>query len=144
MTLFFSAFIIFLLRRADHSLGTMRVLLVNKNKPGYAALIGLFESAIWIVAVSQVVKDINDPILIASEQRIYTQMFRKQKIQSVYFYPTFHFVYTPLLKMPHFSMTHFSMPHFSKCPTFLCPTFENAPLFHTPLFKMLHFCERSI
>ncbi|MEE2930961.1 MAG: DUF5698 domain-containing protein [Bacteroidota bacterium] len=44
----------------------MRVLLVNKNKPGYAALIGLFESAIWIVAVSQVVKDINDPILIAS------------------------------------------------------------------------------
>lgn len=66
MTLFFSAFIIFLLRLADQSLGTMRVLLVNKNKPGYAALIGLFESAIWIVAVSQVVKDINDPILIAS------------------------------------------------------------------------------
>tara|TARA_B100001029_G_scaffold158971_1_gene145986 strand:- start:492 stop:992 length:501 start_codon:yes stop_codon:yes gene_type:complete len=66
MTLFLSAFIIFLLRLADQSLGTMRVLLVNKNKPGYAALIGLFESAIWIVAVSQVVKDINDPILIAS------------------------------------------------------------------------------
>ena len=64
MSLFFSALIIFLLRLADQSLGTMRSLLVNKNKPIYAALIGLIESAIWIIAISQVVKDINDPILI--------------------------------------------------------------------------------
>ena len=66
MDLIFSAIIIFLLRLADQSLGTMRSLLVAKNKPIYAALIGLVESAIWIVAISQVVKDIDDPVLIGS------------------------------------------------------------------------------
>ena len=44
MNLFFSALIIFLLRLADQSLGTMRSLLVNKNKPIYAALIGLIDN----------------------------------------------------------------------------------------------------
>ena len=66
MELIFSAIIIFSLRLADQSLGTMRALLVSKNKPLYAALIGLVESAIWIVAISQVIKDIDDPILIAA------------------------------------------------------------------------------
>ena len=66
MDLIISALIIFSLRLADQSLGTMRALLVAKNKPIYAALIGLFESAIWIVAISQVVKDIDDPVLIGS------------------------------------------------------------------------------
>ena len=66
MELIFSAGIIFLLRLADQSLGTMRALLVAKNKPIYAALIGLIESAIWIVAISQVIKDIDDPVLIGA------------------------------------------------------------------------------
>ena len=66
MDLIFSAFIIFSLRLADQSLGTMRALLVSKNKPIYAAFIGLVESAIWIVAISQVIKDIDDPVLIGS------------------------------------------------------------------------------
>jgi uncharacterized protein YebE (UPF0316 family) len=66
MELIFSALIIFSLRLADQSLGTMRSLLVAKNKPIYAALIGLIESAIWIVAISQVIKDIDDPVLIGA------------------------------------------------------------------------------
>ena len=66
MELLFSALIIFSLRLADQSLGTMRALLVSKNKPIYAALIGLVESAIWIVAISQVIKDIDDTILIVA------------------------------------------------------------------------------
>ena len=66
MELIFSALIIFSLRLADQSLGTMRSLLVAKNKSIYAALIGLVESAIWIVAISQVIKDIDDPVLIGS------------------------------------------------------------------------------
>ena len=66
MELIFSALIIFSLRLADQSLGTMRTLLVSKNKPIYAALIGLVESAIWIVAISQVIKDIDDPVLIVA------------------------------------------------------------------------------
>ena len=66
MELIFSALIIFSLRLADQSLGTMRALLVAKNKSIYAALIGLVESAIWIVAISQVIKDIDDPVLIGA------------------------------------------------------------------------------
>lgn len=66
MELFFSALIIFCLRLADQSLGTMRNLLVNKSKPIPAALIGLLESAIWVLAVSEVIKDIYDPFLIGA------------------------------------------------------------------------------
>ena len=65
MDLFISAFIIFSLRVADQSLGTMRARLVSRNKPIYAALIGLVESAIWIIAVAKVINDIDKPILIA-------------------------------------------------------------------------------
>ena len=64
MDMVFAALLIFSLKLADTSLGTMRTLLVSKNKPIYAALIGLLESAIWIVAISRVIKDINDTALI--------------------------------------------------------------------------------
>ena len=66
MDLIFSASIVFSLRLADQSLGTLRALLVNKNRPIYAALIGLIESAIWIVAISQVVNDMDGPVLISA------------------------------------------------------------------------------
>ena len=66
MELFFSALIIFSLRLADQSLGTFRSLLVSKNKPIYAAFVGLIESAIWILAISQVIRDLNDPVLIGA------------------------------------------------------------------------------
>jgi len=64
MGLFSSALIIFVLRLIDQSLTTIRGLVVSK-KPMLGAFIGLVESAIWIVAVSQVIKDIDDPILIS-------------------------------------------------------------------------------
>ena len=64
MDLLIATIFIFVLRLADQSLGTMRTLLVNKNRPVYAAFLVFIESAIWIIAVSQVIKDINDPILI--------------------------------------------------------------------------------
>tara|TARA_B100001287_G_scaffold44041_1_gene33166 strand:+ start:1914 stop:2411 length:498 start_codon:yes stop_codon:yes gene_type:complete len=63
MTLFLSALLIFVLRLIDQSLTTVRALVVSK-KPIFGAFIGLVESAIWILAVSQVIKDINDPVLI--------------------------------------------------------------------------------
>ena len=65
MDLFCAALIIFCLRLADQSLGTMRSRLVSRDKPIYAALIGLIESAIWIIAVAKVINDIDEPILIA-------------------------------------------------------------------------------
>ena len=65
MNLFLSALLIFILRLIDQSLTTIRALVVTK-KPVLGAFIGLVESAIWILAVSQVIKDINDPVLIAA------------------------------------------------------------------------------
>ena len=65
MTLFLSALLIFILRLIAQSLTTIRALVVTK-KPVLGAFIGLVESAIWILAVSQVIKDINDPVLIAA------------------------------------------------------------------------------
>jgi uncharacterized protein YebE (UPF0316 family) len=65
MTLFLSALLIFILRLIDQSLTTVRALVASK-KPFLGALIGLIESAIWILAVSQVIKDIDDPVLIAA------------------------------------------------------------------------------
>ena len=65
MNLFLSALLIFVLRLIDKSLTTVRALVVSKN-PVLGAFIGLIESAIWILAVSQVIKDINDPVLIAA------------------------------------------------------------------------------
>lgn len=65
MKIFIAALIIFFLRLADQSLGTVRALLITKNKPYYAGLVGLVESVIWILAVSKVIGDINDSILIA-------------------------------------------------------------------------------
>jgi uncharacterized protein YebE (UPF0316 family) len=64
MEILISAISIFFLRLADQSLGTIRALLVSKNRSFYAALIGLVESGIWVIAVSKVVRDVNDPILI--------------------------------------------------------------------------------
>ena len=64
MEILISAISIFFLRLADQSLGTIRALLVAKNKSFYAALIGLVESGIWVIAVSKVVRDVDDPILI--------------------------------------------------------------------------------
>ena len=65
MNLFLSALLIFVLRLIDQSLTTVRALVVTK-KPVLGAFIGLVESAIWILAVSQLIKDINDPFLIAA------------------------------------------------------------------------------
>ena len=50
---------IFSLRLADQSLGTMRALYINRNRPLQAAMLGFVESAIWIVAISQIIKDVN-------------------------------------------------------------------------------------
>ena len=65
MKIFIAALIIFFLRLADQSLGTVRALLITKNKPFYAGLVGLVESVIWILAVSKVIGDIDDSVLIA-------------------------------------------------------------------------------
>ncbi len=63
MNLFLSALVIFVLRLIDQALTTIRGLVVSK-KPFLGALIGLVESAIWIIVVSKVINDIDEPVLI--------------------------------------------------------------------------------
>ena len=70
MDILLAALSIFFLRLLDQTLGTLRVLYVNKGKPVFGAVMGFIESAIWVVAISQVIQDLNDPFL--------KQMFQKQ------------------------------------------------------------------
>ena len=55
MNIFIAALSIFLLRLLDQTLGTLRLLYVNKGRPGLGALLGFAESAIWVVAISRVI-----------------------------------------------------------------------------------------
>ena len=62
MDIILGAVLIFSLRLIDQTLGTLRLLYVNKGKPGLAAILGFVESAIWVVAISRVIQDLNDPL----------------------------------------------------------------------------------
>ena len=64
MNIFLAVIYVFLLRLIEQALGTLRSLYVNKGKPKLGALLGFIESAIWVIAISQVIKDLNDPLLI--------------------------------------------------------------------------------
>ena len=55
MNILVAALSIFLLRLLDQTLGTLRVLYVNKGKPVFGAVLGFVESAIWVVAISRVI-----------------------------------------------------------------------------------------
>jgi uncharacterized protein YebE (UPF0316 family) len=46
---------IFALRVCDVSLGTLRYIMIARNKRRVAAILGFFEVTIWVVAISQVV-----------------------------------------------------------------------------------------
>ena len=62
MDIILGAVLIFSLRLIDQTLGTLRLLYVNKGKSGLAAILGFVESAIWVVAISRVIQDLNDPL----------------------------------------------------------------------------------
>ncbi len=54
--------LIFMARVADVSIGTMRVILVMQGKKGLAPLLGFFESLIWLLAIGQIFKHIDNPV----------------------------------------------------------------------------------
>lgn len=64
MEVFLGALFIFMLRVVDVSIGTLRVLFVMRGKKWVAAGLGLFESAILITAMSQVIKNLNTPKIV--------------------------------------------------------------------------------
>ncbi len=55
---------IFLARVLDVSMGTMRMIFISKGYKKYASLIGFFEVIIWLLAISQIIKNINSIHLI--------------------------------------------------------------------------------
>jgi len=54
---------IFCARILDVSLGTIRVIFISRGFKYYAALIGFFEILIWLFAISQLMANMNNPVL---------------------------------------------------------------------------------
>jgi uncharacterized protein YebE (UPF0316 family) len=52
--------LIFFARICDVSLGTVRVIFVSRGYRYLAPVLGFFEISIWLLAISQVMRDIND------------------------------------------------------------------------------------
>ncbi len=65
MELVYSALIIFGLRIADVSLGTLRTLFTVQGKKTLAPVIGLFESLIWVFAIREVFSHLDNPYSVA-------------------------------------------------------------------------------
>lgn len=55
-------FLIFLSRIFDVSLGTLRIIFVNRGMKYLAPLIGFFEVLIWLIVIGNVMKNIGSPI----------------------------------------------------------------------------------
>ena len=62
MDLFLSALLIFGLRLVDVSLGTLRIVLLTRGHGLKAGAIGFAESLTWVFAVSQVLRNLDDPV----------------------------------------------------------------------------------
>jgi uncharacterized protein YebE (UPF0316 family) len=80
------AFVIFFARIVDVSMGTMRIVFISRGYRLAATSIGFFEVMIWIMAVGQVIKNINTPILILAyaggyATGSYVGMFIESKIR---------------------------------------------------------------
>ena len=58
--------LVFLARILDVSIGTLRIIFVSKGFKNYAALLGFFESFIWILAVSQVMQHMDNWVTYAA------------------------------------------------------------------------------
>ncbi len=62
MDIFLSALLIFGLRLVDVSLGTMRIVLLTRGEGWKAGLVGFLECLTWVVAASQVLRNLDDPV----------------------------------------------------------------------------------
>lgn len=54
--------LIFLARLCDVSLATLRHILIYRGIKKIAPLIGFFEALIWVVAITQIMKNLNNPV----------------------------------------------------------------------------------
>jgi uncharacterized protein YebE (UPF0316 family) len=61
MDLALDLFIIFGLRLLDVGMSTVRIVLLGRARRGPAALLGFFESLVWVIAISRVFDGLDDP-----------------------------------------------------------------------------------
>lgn len=61
-TAWLTALLIFALRVSDMSLDTMRVLMVMRGRKGLAWVLGFFQSAIFVLAISSVLTNLDNPL----------------------------------------------------------------------------------
>ena len=54
--------LIMLARIVDVSIGTMRVIFVSRGYKLYAVLCGFFEVLIWLIAITQILKNLTNPV----------------------------------------------------------------------------------
>jgi len=52
--------LIFISRIFDVSIGTMRIIFVSRGKKVFAPILGFFEVLIWLVAISQIMQNLNN------------------------------------------------------------------------------------
>lgn len=64
--LIFDYFFIFFARVTDVSLSTIRILMIMRGRSLVAAIIGFFEVSIFILALGQVIGNLNDPLRIVA------------------------------------------------------------------------------
>jgi len=62
MDVAFDLFIIFLLRLISVGMSTVRIVLLGRGRRGPAALLGFFESLIWVLVVARVLDGLDDPL----------------------------------------------------------------------------------
>jgi len=55
-------FLIFLARVLDVSIGTIRIIYVSRGKKLSASLLGFFEVLVWILAITQILKNLSNPL----------------------------------------------------------------------------------
>ncbi|HLU90796.1 MAG TPA: DUF5698 domain-containing protein, partial [Cyclobacteriaceae bacterium] len=55
-------FLIFIARVCDVSINTLRVMFVMNGRKTIAPLLGFFEALIWLLAISQIIQNIDNPL----------------------------------------------------------------------------------
>lgn len=81
-TLILLPIIVFFARVADVSLGTMRIIYTSRGKRNIASLLGFAEVFIWIVVVSQIIRNVHSlPAYIAYAAGFATGTFVGMKIE---------------------------------------------------------------
>lgn len=53
--------LILIARVCDVTIGTIRIIFVSKGKKSLASLLGFFEVLIWLLAIGQIMKNLNNP-----------------------------------------------------------------------------------